>query len=64
MYDPKTKKPIDPVTKKPIDPKNLPKPPKPKKGDAKFVIPAWAETTDKHQEAINVFNILSNLQNY
>lgn len=53
MYDPKTKKPIDPVTKKPIDPKNLPKPPKPKKGDAKFVIPAWAETTDKHQEAIN-----------
>lgn len=52
MYDPKTKKPIDPVTKKPIDPKNLPKPPKPKKGDPRFVIPIWAETTDKHQEAI------------
>lgn len=54
MYDPKTKKPIDPVTKKPIDPKNLPKPPKPKKGDPKFVIPPWAETMDKHQEAITV----------
>jgi len=48
MYDPKTKKPIDPVTKKPIDPKMLPKPPKPKKGDPKFTIPPWAETTDKH----------------
>tara|TARA_B110000503_G_C6780531_1_gene263071 strand:+ start:154 stop:336 length:183 start_codon:yes stop_codon:yes gene_type:complete len=55
MYDPKTKKPIDPVTKKPIDPKNLPKPPKPKKGDPKFVIPPWAETMEKHTEAIKVF---------
>ena len=54
MYDPKTKKPIDPVTKKPIDPKMLPKAPKPKKGDPKFTIPPWAETVEKHQEAIKV----------
>lgn len=49
IYDPKTKKPLDPITKKPIDPKNLPKPPKPKRGEPKFVIPDWADTTDKHQ---------------
>ena len=55
MYDPKTKKPIDPVTKKAIDTKNLPKPPKAKKGDPKFIIPIWAETVEKHAEAIKVF---------
>ena len=57
MYDPKTKKPIDPVTKKPLDPKNMPKAPKSKKGDPKFTIPPWAETVEKHQEAIKVFLI-------
>ena len=61
MYDPKTKKPIDPITKKPIDPKNLPKPPKAKKGDPKFIIPLWAETVEKHQDSIKVIIINLNI---